>query len=82
MFLHLTHPKRSNLVNIECQLRSLNDEKRYAYVSYNDLKTISEYCNKTVMAIRAPPETKLQVGHIFVPFHLIVFTLFLISSVK
>jgi transcription factor E2F2 len=42
-------------------LRSLSEDKRYAYVTYNDLKTISEYRNNTVMAVRAPPETKLQV---------------------
>ena len=45
----------------ESQLRSLSEDKRYAYVTYNDLKTISEYRNNTVMAVRAPPETKLQV---------------------
>jgi len=47
----------------EGQLRSLSEEKRYAYVTYNDLKTIPAYRKKTVMAVRAPPETKLQVPH-------------------
>ncbi|EFX79127.1 hypothetical protein DAPPUDRAFT_52662, partial [Daphnia pulex] len=45
----------------ESQLRSLSEEKRYAYVTYGDLKSIAEYRDNTVMAVRAPPETKLQV---------------------
>ncbi len=45
----------------ESQLRSLSEDKRYAYVTYGDLKSISEYRDNTVMAVRAPPETKLQV---------------------
>ncbi|XP_046442788.1 transcription factor E2F1-like [Daphnia pulex] len=47
----------------ESQLRSLSEEKRYAYVTYGDLKSIAEYRDNTVMAVRAPPETKLQVPH-------------------
>ena len=46
---------------IESQLRSLSEDKRYAYVTYGDLKSIGEYRDNTVMAVRAPPETKLQV---------------------
>ncbi|KAI9562224.1 hypothetical protein GHT06_013189 [Daphnia sinensis] len=47
----------------EGQLRSLSEDKRYAYVTYGDLKSIAEYRDNTVMAVRAPPETKLQVPH-------------------
>lgn len=49
------------LVFVEEELRSLSEDKRYAFVTYGDLKTIGEYRNDTVMAVRAPPETKLQV---------------------
>jgi transcription factor E2F2 len=45
----------------ESQLRSLSEDKRYAYVTYGDLKSIAKYRENTVMAVRAPPETKLQV---------------------
>lgn len=45
----------------EGQLRSFSEDKRYAYVTYGDLKAIDEYRNNTVMAVRAPPETNLQV---------------------
>lgn len=51
----------SFILLIESQLRSLSEEKRYAYVTYGDLKSIAEYRDNTVMAVRAPPETKLQV---------------------
>lgn len=50
------------LLLLEGQLRSLSEDKRYAYVTYGDLKSIAEYRNQTVMAVRAPPETKLQVS--------------------
>jgi len=45
----------------ESELRGLSEDKRYAYVTYNDLKTIPEYHDNTVMAVRAPPKTKLEV---------------------
>ncbi|XP_045469972.1 transcription factor E2F2-like [Harmonia axyridis] len=44
----------------ETELRNLNDDK-YGYVTYQDLRSISKFKHKTVMAIKAPPNTQLQV---------------------
>jgi transcription factor E2F2 len=51
------------LWHIECNLRQLSEDKRYAYITYQDLRGIPEYRHQTVMAIKAPPEAKLQVPH-------------------
>lgn len=34
---------------------------RFGYVSYNDLRSIPKMRHKTVMAIKAPPNTQLSV---------------------
>lgn len=47
----------------ECNLRQLSEEKQYAYITYQDLRGIPEYRHQTIMAIKAPPEAKLQVPH-------------------
>lgn len=47
--------------NAERELRQLSEDKRYAYVTYEDLRTIPSYKNQTVMVIKAPPEAKLRV---------------------
>ena len=47
----------------ECNLRQLSEDKRYAYITYQDLRGIPEYKHQTIMAIKAPPEAKLQVPH-------------------
>lgn len=44
---------------IEYDLRQLSEDRRYAYVTFADLGP--QYENQTIMAIRAPPEAKLQV---------------------
>ena len=49
--------------NAELQLKLLNEDKRSAYVTYQDLRNVSRFRNQTVMAIKAPPEAKLQVPH-------------------
>jgi transcription factor E2F2 len=56
MWLHL-----SNYFGTECNLRQLSEDKRYAYITYQDLRGISEYRHQTIMAIKAPPEATLQV---------------------
>ena len=33
----------------------------YAYVTYQDLRGISEFHGTTVIAVKAPPETRLEV---------------------
>jgi len=49
--------------NAELQLQLLNEDKTNAYVTYQDLRNISRFKNQTVIAIKAPPEAKLQVPH-------------------
>jgi len=34
---------------------------RHSYVTYQDIRGIQDFNNKTVIAIKAPPETKLEV---------------------
>lgn len=43
------------------QLRSLWTQKQAAYVRYQDLRAVREFCDDTVLAIRAPSDTQLQV---------------------
>lgn len=49
--------------NAELHLKLLNEDKSSAYVTYQDLRSIRRFANQTVMAIKAPPEAKLQVPH-------------------
>ncbi|KAJ9594282.1 hypothetical protein L9F63_014287, partial [Diploptera punctata] len=49
------------ITNAECDLRQMSEDKRYAYITYQDLRGIPEYRHQTIMAIKAPPEAKLQV---------------------
>lgn len=48
------------IISAESELRKLNND-RYGYVTYHDLRSIERYRNKTVMAIKAPPNTHLTV---------------------
>ncbi|XP_074782248.1 transcription factor E2F2 [Athene noctua] len=46
------------------QLRQLADDEanqRLAYVTYQDLRAISDFQEQTVIAVKAPPETQLEV---------------------
>eukprot|EP00095_Tigriopus_kingsejongensis_P003384 maker-scaffold153_size302544-snap-gene-2.25 protein:Tk03384 transcript:maker-scaffold153_size302544-snap-gene-2.25-mRNA-1 annotation:"transcription factor e2f3" len=49
--------------NAELQLKLLNEDKRNAYVTYQDLRSVTRFKHQTVMAIKAPPEARLQVPH-------------------
>lgn len=49
------------LIASECDLRQMNDDKRYAYITYQDLRKVPEYKKQTVMVIKAPPEASLNV---------------------
>lgn len=52
--------------NAQLQLRMLtadSDNKRLAYVTYRDIRTVTEFEDQTIVAIKAPPETKLEVPH-------------------
>lgn len=48
------------IVSAESELRSLASSN-YGYVTYQDLRSIDKFKNKTVMAIKAPPNTQLSV---------------------
>jgi hypothetical protein len=37
------------------------DNKRFAFVTYRDIRGIKEFSDQTVIAIKAPSETKLEV---------------------
>jgi len=39
-----------------------NENKQYAFLTYLDIKTINEFSNQTVIAIKAPSETKLELA--------------------
>ncbi|XP_064119733.1 transcription factor E2F1-like isoform X1 [Macrobrachium nipponense] len=45
----------------ERDLLQMSQDKRFAYVTYQDLHAIQYYKSKTVFAIKAPPGTQLQV---------------------
>lgn len=52
--------------NAQLQLKMLtadNENKRLAYVTYRDIRTVTEFEDQTIVAIKAPPETKLEVPH-------------------
>ncbi|PSN48186.1 hypothetical protein C0J52_13863 [Blattella germanica] len=51
------------ITSAECDLRQMSEDKRYAYITYQDLRGVPEYRHQTIMAIKAPPEAKLQVPH-------------------
>lgn len=44
----------------ERDLQIMNDDKRYAYITYHDLRNSLSY-KQTTMVIKAPPESKLEV---------------------
>lgn len=44
------------------QLTENEENKKYAFLSYLDIKTINEFSNQTVVAIKAPSETKLELA--------------------
>lgn len=50
----------SLISNAEMQLKLLNEDKRHAYVKYQDLRSIAKFRGQCVLAIKAPPEAELQ----------------------
>lgn len=46
---------------LERDLKQLTEDKRYGYVSYQDIRSIESFRQKTVLVVKAPPETELQV---------------------
>lgn len=52
-----------NLMKVaESNLGKVAEEQQMAYITYQDLREITEYKHKTVMAIKAPPESQLNVS--------------------
>ncbi|RZF34453.1 hypothetical protein LSTR_LSTR013023 [Laodelphax striatellus] len=45
----------------ENQLKKMNEQKRFAYITYQDLRSVPQYQSQTVMVIKAPPESRLNV---------------------
>lgn len=45
----------------QSELCKLNENRRYAYVTYADIHSIAEYKNRTVMAIKAPPDSNFSI---------------------
>lgn len=45
----------------EQELRKLNENKHYAYITYQDLHPIPKFMYNTVIAIKAPPDSQLTV---------------------
>jgi len=39
----------------------LTEDKRFGYVTYQDIRSIESFRQKTVLVVKAPPETELQV---------------------
>lgn len=51
------------LAGAALDLRAITEhaDRRYAYVTYRDLRGISSLSDQTVIAVKAPPETRLEV---------------------
>lgn len=65
--LHLQEQRLDTMIrNAQLQLKMLtadNDNKRLAYVTYRDIRTVTEFEDQTIVSIKAPAETKLEVPH-------------------
>ncbi|XP_025415717.1 transcription factor E2F2-like isoform X2 [Sipha flava] len=49
------------ILNTERDIKQLTEDKRYGYVTYQDIRSIESFRQKTVLVVKAPPETELQV---------------------
>jgi len=45
----------------EQDIKQLTEDKRHGYVTYQDIRSIESFRYKTVLVVKAPPETELQV---------------------
>jgi len=46
---------------IERDIKQLTEDKRFGYVTYQDIRSVESFRQKTVLVVKAPPETELQV---------------------
>lgn len=53
-----------NLLFTERDLKQLTEDKRYGYVTYQDIRSVESFRHKTVLVVKAPPETELQVPQV------------------
>lgn len=53
---------KSLITDCEVGLRQLSGDTKLAYITYHDLRSIPGFQGRTVMAIKAPPEAKLEVS--------------------
>ena len=58
--LYNYRPLRSTTALLDCISWSLTFAT-YAYVTYRDIRDVKHFKNRTVIAIKAPPETRLEV---------------------
>lgn len=49
------------LIKLESLMRSITDDKRWAYLTHFDIRSIQKYESCTIMLIKAPPNTELTV---------------------
>lgn len=49
---------------IERDIKQLTEDKRYGYVTYQDIRSVESFREKTVLVVKAPPETELQVPQV------------------
>lgn len=45
----------------ERDIKQLTEDKRFGYVTYQDIRSVESFRQKTVLVVKAPPETELQV---------------------
>ncbi|XP_023217952.1 transcription factor E2F3-like isoform X1 [Centruroides sculpturatus] len=46
---------------LQLKMMTETEDKKYAYITYRDLQGIKSFSDQTVIAIKAPPETRLEV---------------------
>lgn len=65
--LEETEKRLDEMINCaSLQLRLITEEpenKKLAYVTYKDIRRIPEFVDKTVVAVKAPAQTRLEVPH-------------------
>lgn len=59
--------------NAESELRQLNAERKFSYVTYQDIRHIPAYQDRTVMLVKAPAGSHLEVPKPTAPNHMKMF---------
>ena len=53
------------IATVDQDYKYMSEDNRYAYITYADLKGLSEFKDQTVVPIKAPPATKITVCFIY-----------------